>query len=82
MAVVGVSPFFLSHTVYIVYIYTQLIENSISSLLARRMVCQGNSHPLPNPLADAADPGKRETLTFDEGCSKPFLDMIHSGKLR
>jgi len=46
------------------------------------MVCQGNSHPLPNPLADAADPGKRETLTFDEGCSKPFLDMIHSGKLR
>ena len=76
MAVVGVSHFFLeSYSIHSIHIYTA--NRKLHLFLARRMVCQGNSHPLPNPLADAADrdPGNRETLTFDEGCSNPFLDM-------
>ena len=86
MAVVGVSHLFLSHTVYIVYIYTQLIENSISSWLGGWFV---KEILIPCPIlwltqqtstcwtnGWGRDPGNRETLTFDEGCSNPFFRHV------
>lgn len=56
LAVVGVSQFlFESYSILTYYTANPIIQLHLFRILARRMVCQGNSHPLPSPLADAAD---------------------------